>query len=125
MTHQDLAAAPLFAALEGAIQSCLESPGYRNLLPTTPRWQDQILSGADSSSLPRRQARLIAAAICDASNDDLQAFPAFARLRRVIEIQHRNARIAAAFTGQNYSDLAARWGLSTRQIRRIVEDAKK
>ena len=127
MTDLELATAPLFIALEGAIQRCLESPAYRNL-PATLRWQDAILekpAGADASSLPRRQARMIAGALCDSEQDELQAFPAFARLRRLIEIERRNARIVAAFTGHNYSDLSARWGLSTRQIRRIVGEPKK
>ena len=115
MTDLELTAAPLFVALANAIQGSLESPAYRAL----------AAQPAGSGSLTQRQARMLAAAICDASHDELQTFPAFARLRRLVEIQTRNARIVAAFTGQNYGDLAARWGLSTRQIRRIVGDPKK
>ena len=37
-----------------------------------------------------------------------------------IAIQERNRRIRAKFTGYNHETLAASWGLSVRQVRRIV-----
>ena len=117
MTDLELNAAPLFVALADGVQRCLDSPAYR-ALATQP-------APAGAGSLAQQQARMIAAALCVREQDELQAFPAFARLRRLIEIERRNARIVAAFTGHNYSDLSARWGLSTRQIRRIVGESKK
>ena len=117
MNDLELTAAPLFAALAAAVQRCLESPGYR-ALATRP-------APAGSGSLAQRQARRIAAAICDASHDELEAFPPFAELRSVVHIQRRNACIVQDFTGHNYGDLARQWSLSTRQVRRIVAGARK
>ena len=37
-----------------------------------------------------------------------------------VEIQERNRQIRNKFTGQNYESLAASWGLSVRQVRRII-----
>lgn len=117
MNDLELTAAPLFVALAAAVQRCLEAPGYRALAARP--------APAGSSSPTQRQARMIAAAICDASHDELEAFPSFAELRRIIHIQRRNNCIAAGFTGHNYGDLARQWGLSTRQVRRIVAGAQK
>lgn len=117
MNDLELTAAPLFVTLADAVQSCLESPGYRALAARP--------APADFGALTQRQAWMIAAAICDASHDELEAFPPFEELRRVIHIQRRNARIAQDFTGHNYDDLARQWGLSTRQVRRIVAGARK
>ena len=117
MNDLELTAAPLFVTLAAAVQRCLEAPGYR-ALATRP-------APADAGALTQRQARMIAAAICDASHDELEAFPPFAELRRVIHIQRRNARIVQDFTGHNYDDLARQWGLSARQVRRIVAGGRK
>lgn len=117
ITDLELAAAPLFVALTNAVSRCLKSPAYRSLAARPV--------AADFDALTQRQARMLAAAICDASHDELEAFPPFVELRRVIHIQRRNARIIAAFTGHNYGDLARQWGLSTRQIRRIVASGQK
>ena len=118
MNDLEFTGAPLFLALANAIQGSLESPAYRALAA-------RPAAAGSGGSLAQQQARMIASAICAASHDELEAFPSFARLRRVIEIQSRNARIVAAFTGHNYANLSARWGLSTRQIRRIVGGSKK
>ena len=37
-----------------------------------------------------------------------------------VAIQERNRQIRNKFTGRNHESLAASWGLSVRQVRRIV-----
>lgn len=37
-----------------------------------------------------------------------------------IERHHRNVKIRNQFTGFNHRELAERWGMSVRQIRRVV-----
>nr|MBC8362606.1 hypothetical protein [Candidatus Desulfatibia profunda] len=37
-----------------------------------------------------------------------------------LELEERNRRIRNQFTGHNHNELALRWGMSVRQIRRIV-----
>ncbi len=37
-----------------------------------------------------------------------------------LEIEERDRRIRLAFNGVNYHELAVRWGLSVRHVRRIV-----
>lgn len=129
MNDLELTAAPLFAALAGTVQRCLESPGYRALATRpAPAGSGSLAARqtpAGSGSLAQRQARMIAAAICDARHDELEAFPSFAELRSVVHIQRRNACIVQSFTGHNYDDLARQWSLSTRQVRRIVAGARK
>ena len=41
---------------------------------------------------------------------------------RMKEKRERNGRIREAFDGFNHEELAAEWGLSVRQIYRIVND---
>ena len=108
-------ARPLFVPIAPALRRCLESPDYCAL----------AAQPAPGGSLERRQAEMLAAALCDANGDELRALRRGAELLWSIHLERRNARIVAAFTGQNYSDLSARWGLSTRQIRRIVDAPKK
>lgn len=38
--------------------------------------------------------------------------------------QERDRKIRAGFNGTNYTELAERWGLSPRQIRRIIDGEK-
>ena len=108
-------AKPLFVPLSTAFQRCLESPAYRALADRA----------APGGSLERQQAGMLAAALCDANHEELRAFRRGIELLWSIHLQRRNARIVAAFTGDNYDDLARQWSLSTRQIRRIVAGGEK
>ena len=53
------------------------------------------------------------------------AAPSVARLREAADRRGRNEDIRAAFDGRNYRQLASRHRLSTRQIRRIVDEPRK
>ncbi|MCY4030292.1 MAG: hypothetical protein OXH75_28770 [Acidobacteria bacterium] len=53
------------------------------------------------------------------------AAPSVARLREHSGRRGRNEEIRAAFDGRNYRELARRHRLSTRQVRRIVDDPRK
>lgn len=108
-------AKPLFVPLSTAFQRCLESPAYRALAARP----------APSGSLEQRQARLLAAALCDANHSELKALRRGVELLWGMYLERRNARIVAAFTGDNYGDLARQFDLSTRQIRRIVAGGEK
>lgn len=108
-------AEPLFVPLATAFQRCLESPAYRALAERP----------AQGGSLERRQAGMLAAALCDAGHDELRALRLGVELLWSIHLERRNARIVAAFTGDNYGVLARQFKLSTRQIRRIVAAGEK
>ena len=53
------------------------------------------------------------------------AAPHVALLREAVGRRGRNEEIRAAFDGRNYRELARRHRLSTRQVRRIVDDPRK
>ena len=115
MTDLSLAAAPLFVPLAAAFQRCLEAPAYRALAERP----------APGGSLELRQARMLAAALCDASGDELRALRRGLDLLWSIHLKERNEKICQSFTGYNHAELAREFSLSTRQIRRIVAAGKK
>ena len=115
MTDLSLTAAPLFVPLATAFQRCLEAPAYRALAE----------GRAPGGSLEHRQARMLAAALCDANGDELRALRRGLDLLWSIHLKERNEKICLAFSGHNYAELAREFSLSTRQIRRIVAAGKK
>ena len=68
------------------------------------------------------RTELLVLAVCDALHPcGTMAFPRGATVRAALERPARNALIRSAFRGDNHRELAARHGLSVRQIRRIVD----
>jgi len=53
------------------------------------------------------------------------AFPSVARLRETTGRRRRDENIRESFDGRNYRELARRHRLSTRQVRRIVDEPRK
>ena len=65
---------------------------------------------------------LLTAAVCDALTP---LVPRWEAVRRELQQRNRNRDIQHDFDGRNYEDLAAGHELSTRQVRRIVDEPRK
>ncbi len=69
---------------------------------------------------------LLIVALCDALGGPGAVYvPDGAAVRAALERRGRNARIRGAFDGTNYATLARRYGLSARQVRRIVDRPRR
>ena len=68
------------------------------------------------------RTELLLVAICDALHPcGAVSVPRGATVLAALERPARNAEIRAAFRGDNHRELARRYGLSSRHIRRIVD----
>ena len=65
---------------------------------------------------------LLITGICDAIGDGRPVYlPSGFRVRALLQTAERDAAMRRAFDGTNYAALALRYGVSTRQVRRIVD----
>ena len=93
------------AVLADAVWRTLSSPDWARALP---------------DNLERTELLLVA--VCDALHPcGAVSFPRGATVLAALERPARNAEIRAAFRGDNHGELARRYGLSVRHIRRIVD----
>ena len=68
------------------------------------------------------RAWLIALAICDEMHPlGPSVIPSRDHAGALLKREERDDEIWQDFSGDNYGELAARWGLTERQVRRIVE----
>ena len=81
------------------------------------RSQAWVTSGSDEDRI-----WLMTAAVCDALTP---LVPRWEAVRRELQQRNRNRDIQHDFDGRNYEDLAAGHELSTRQVRRIVDEPRK
>lgn len=98
---------PVVREMEGCIRAVLADPAW---------------AGADREA----QARLLTDALCDAicMHGRPVRIPSAGSLRRRRDLRRRNDEIRRGFDGTNYMQLALKHGLTTRQIRRIVDDPR-
>lgn len=69
---------------------------------------------------------LLARAVCDALFElGIARVPSGARWQALLLRARRDRDICAAFDGRNYAELAARHGLSSRTVRRIIERCRR
>ena len=67
------------------------------------------------------QATQIVIAICEAIHDDARVYiPSGNTIRKSLQLPDRNQEIKRAFDGRNYNAIAKHYGLTNRQIRRIL-----
>lgn len=82
---------------------------------TAPDWP----AGVDA------QAQRLTLRLCEAlSVRGTVRIPSVPALRARRDVRRRNADITRRFDGRNYLALAAEYGLSPRQIRRLVDDPR-
>lgn len=98
---------PLVREMEDAIRGVLSDPAW---------------AAADREA----QVRQLADALCDALSMDGRPvrIPSAGVLRRRRDLRRRNDEIRRTFTGANYVQLALAHDLTTRQVRRIVDDPR-
>ena len=98
---------PVVREMEGCIRAVLADPAW---------------AAADREA----QVRRLTDALCDALSMAGRPvrIPSAGVLRRRRDLRRRNDEIRAAFRGANYLELALDHGLTTRQIRRIVDDPR-
>ena len=94
----------MLSALLSGIRRGLRNPGFRK------------------AEVDEEKAWLIALAICDEMHPlGPSVVPARDSAEGVLEREERDDEIWQAFDGRNYAELAGEWGLTERQVRRIVE----
>ena len=71
------------------------------------------------------RTELLVHALCDALHPwGAISVPAASSVRAVFERRERDRRMLAEFTGHNHRELARKFGLSVRHVRRIVDPRK-
>ena len=96
-----------------------------------PRIEEGVLAalrspawGAAASDEERK--RVIVVSLCEALHPlGQRIFPSAKTVDRYFETLDRNTRIWSEFDGRNYEDLAARYGLSPRTVRMVVEKIRR
>ena len=84
---------------------------------------DVLASGAYATAQSDyERAWFLTMAVCDALSPTV---PRSGAVRRELEQRLRDGDIRCDFNGINYAELAAKHRLSTRQVRRIVDDPRK
>ena len=97
------------AAMAAAIVRCMDSP----------EWAAAV---AD----PDERAWLLLRALCEELHPlGAVSVPSEHALRRFLDRGDRDEAIRAGFDGRNYDELARRFRLSQRQVRRIVDEPRK
>lgn len=97
---------PIVREMEGCIRAVLAHPAW---------------AAADREA----QVRRLTDALCDALSIGRPVrIPSADVLRRRRDLRRRNDEIRQAFDGTNYLEIALDHGLTTRQIRRIVDDPR-
>ena len=73
-----------------------------------------------------QRALLLVTALCDALHElGLERVPSGEAVRQALDKHLRKQRIVAEFNGTNHRELARRYGISARTVRRIVERARR
>ena len=98
----------LIAAIERAILRAIGSRAW--------------LAAPDDETRKRVMMRSLSEALCPLGS---RRFPSPALLGQYFRVADRDCRIAAEFDGRNYADLAARYHLSPRRVRDIVERMRR
>ena len=97
------------AAMAAAIVRCMESPAW-----------------AAAVADPDERAWLMLRALCEELHPlGAVSVPSVPQLRAFLERDDRDAAIRAGFDGRNYDELARRFRLSSRQVRRIVDEPRR